>query len=88
MTRVPDRVANLRANPAATVIVRRRRILVQAEELDGEAYDQARTQVERQWRGVPGYERMSGRRVPYFRLIPTESGERSTHRPSPGAATE
>jgi deazaflavin-dependent oxidoreductase (nitroreductase family) len=70
MTRLPDWVANLRANPAAAVVVRRRRIPVEAEELGGEEYRDARAHALRLWPSVPKYERNSGRPVPYFRLTP------------------
>jgi deazaflavin-dependent oxidoreductase (nitroreductase family) len=69
MTRV-DWVANLRADPRATVVVRRQRVGVRAEELTGDAYEEARTHAISLWPGVPKYERRSGRRVPYFQLLP------------------
>jgi deazaflavin-dependent oxidoreductase (nitroreductase family) len=72
MTCVPDWVANLRADPQATVIVRRKRISVRAEELAGQAYHEARAQAISFWPSVPKYEHRSGRHVPYFRLSPTE----------------
>ena len=71
MTRV-DWVANLRANPRAAVVVRRQRIAVGAVELTGDAYEAARAHAVSLWPSVPKYERMSGRRVPYFRLTPSE----------------
>lgn len=69
MTRV-DWVANVRANRTASIIVRRTRISVRVNELTGEEYDAARAHALELWPGVPRYERMSGRRVPYFRLTP------------------
>jgi hypothetical protein len=73
MTTVADWVANLRANPAAAVIMKRRRVAVHAEEVTGEAYDKARSHALELCPGVPKYERMSGRRVPYFRLCLTNT---------------
>jgi deazaflavin-dependent oxidoreductase (nitroreductase family) len=70
MTRPPDWVANLRADPHTHVVLRRRRIAVLAHELTGAEYDSARQHASRVWKGVPKYERRSGRRVPYFRLTP------------------
>ena len=70
MSRV-DWVANLRADSQATVIVKRTRTAVRAEELTGDDYERARTHAISLWPGVPKYERRSGRRVPYFRLSPT-----------------
>lgn len=69
MTRV-DWVANLRANPTASIVVRRNRIAVSVEELTGGDYDAARAHALTLWPGVPRYERLSGRRVPYFRMTP------------------
>jgi deazaflavin-dependent oxidoreductase (nitroreductase family) len=68
MTRPPDWVANLRADPHAHVVVRRQRLAVHAEELAGTAYDAAHAHALSVWKSVPKYERRSGRRVPYFRL--------------------
>jgi deazaflavin-dependent oxidoreductase (nitroreductase family) len=75
MTRVPDWVANLRANPLAAVVVSRRRIPVRAEELTGEPYNEARTHAISLWPGVAKYEQMSRRRVPCFRLTPTADND-------------
>lgn len=70
MTTMPDWVANLRAGGPAAVVVKRRRLPVSVEELSGPAYDAARAYAVSVWPGVPKYERMSGRPVPYFRLEP------------------
>jgi deazaflavin-dependent oxidoreductase (nitroreductase family) len=70
MTVDPDWVRNLRARPDAAVWVRRRRVPVIARELTGEARDEAHRHAITIWRGVPKYERRSGRAVPYFRLVP------------------
>jgi len=69
MTRV-DWVANLRHCERAAVVVRRTRYIVHAHELDGSEYDKAREHAITLWPSVPKYERISGRRVPYFRLTP------------------
>ena len=71
MTRV-DWVANLRHSTDASIVVRRRRIRVSVQELDGDDYVKAREHALTLWPGVPRYERISGRRVPYFRLTPSE----------------
>lgn len=70
MVRTPDWVANLRAEPAAAVWVKRRRIAVVASELSGDERDEAREHALAVWPGVETYERRSGRVVPYFRLTP------------------
>jgi deazaflavin-dependent oxidoreductase (nitroreductase family) len=88
MTTVPDWVANLRANPAAAVIVKRRRVTVHAEELTGDAYDKARSHAVELWPVVPKYERMSGRRVPYFRLCPANGPAAESTEPGHQTATE
>jgi F420H(2)-dependent quinone reductase len=69
MSRV-DWVANVRADPHAEIVVRRRRLSVAVTELSGDDYDQARAHALTLWPSIPKYERMSGRRVPYFRLTP------------------
>jgi deazaflavin-dependent oxidoreductase (nitroreductase family) len=69
-TRTPDWVANLRADASAAVWVRRRRVPVVARELTGDERDRAREDAMQVWPGVPRYERLSGRLVPYFRLVP------------------
>jgi deazaflavin-dependent oxidoreductase (nitroreductase family) len=71
MTRV-DWVANLRAQPTAAVVAHRRRVPVVARELSGDEYERAREHAIRLWPSVPKYERISGRRVPYFRLHPED----------------
>jgi len=88
MTTIPDWVANLRANPAAAVIVKRRRVPVHAEELDADAYDRARAHAVELWPVVPKYERMSGRRVPYFRLCPTNPPASESKEPGQQHASE
>lgn len=65
-----DWVANLRACPAASVWLRRRRHPVIATELAGDAYELARKRAFSLWPDVARYERRSGRPIPYFRLDP------------------
>jgi deazaflavin-dependent oxidoreductase (nitroreductase family) len=69
-TRTPDWVANLRSKPAAAIWINRTRIQVTAKELAGDERIEARTRAATIWRGVPRYERLSGRVIPYFRLLP------------------
>jgi deazaflavin-dependent oxidoreductase (nitroreductase family) len=70
MSRTPDWVANLRASSDAAVWLRRKRIAMVATELSGAERDAAREQAAAIWRGIPAYEKRSGRLVPYFRLTP------------------
>lgn len=70
MTRTADWVLNLRANPAAIVIVRRRPITVVAAELDGAARQHAHDAASAVWKDLGEYERRSGRPIPYFHLQP------------------
>lgn len=74
MTKV-DWVANLRVHPEATVWVRRRRTAVIAEEVTGEEEQQVRRTAFERWPDAPKYERASGRKIPYFRLIPVVRAE-------------
>lgn len=76
MTRV-DWVANLRADPRAHVWIRRRRIPVTARELQGEEYERVSAEAFERWPAAPGYERRSGRPIPFFRLRrrPTRGAE-------------
>ncbi|WP_345430383.1 nitroreductase/quinone reductase family protein [Actinoallomurus vinaceus] len=89
MTRV-DWVANLRANPVAAVWMRRRRHPVIAHELTGEAYERERQESLALWPRSARYERMSGRRIPYFRLDLRTKTPRwrwcESARPGPGRA--
>ena len=71
-TRLPDWVANLRADDSAAVWVRRARIPVMAQELKGGDRDRAQQEAAAIWPGVARYERLSGRVIPYFRLVPTQ----------------
>jgi deazaflavin-dependent oxidoreductase (nitroreductase family) len=65
-----DWVANLRAHPDAWITVRRRRIAVVAEALDGDDYDQAHVAALHTWPRIARYEKRSGRAVPMFLLRP------------------
>lgn len=65
-----DWVANLRAHPDASVTVRRERIAVVAEALDGDDYDRARAVALRRWPRITQYEKRAGRTVPMFVLRP------------------
>ena len=65
-----DWVANLRADPDAWVTVRRERVAVEAEALDGDAYEYARPVALRTWPRIAHYEKRAGRTVPMFVLRP------------------
>lgn len=69
-TRLPDWVANLRACPAATVVVDRRRRSVTATELTGEERVRAWSELRAVWPRIDAYEARAGRPVPVFRLSP------------------
>jgi deazaflavin-dependent oxidoreductase (nitroreductase family) len=69
MATVPDWVKNLRATPNAAVWIRRCRMPVIARELTGDDRTRAQEHATTIWPGVPGYERKSGRVIPYFRLV-------------------
>ena len=65
-----DWVANLRANPAGAVWLPRGRrgVRVVARELAGDDYQAARQEAFARWPRARGYERRSGRKIPFFRL--------------------
>jgi deazaflavin-dependent oxidoreductase (nitroreductase family) len=67
-TRIPDWVANLRTNPRAEVVVRKRREDVVAEELQGDERARAWADARQGWPQIDDYERAAGRQVPVFRL--------------------
>lgn len=67
--RTPDWVANLRADPAVEVTYRRRRRPVVAEELAGEARDDAWRRLATVWPRIERYRRRAGRTVPVVRLV-------------------
>jgi deazaflavin-dependent oxidoreductase (nitroreductase family) len=66
--RVPDWVANLRAEPNAAVTIDRARNEVVAEELVGDERRRVWAVVREVWPRIEGYERRAGRPVPVFRL--------------------
>jgi deazaflavin-dependent oxidoreductase (nitroreductase family) len=68
--RVPDWVANLRADPTAAVTVRRAHIEVEAVELTGSERAAVWRTVRDVWPKIDAYERRAGREVPVFHLIP------------------
>jgi deazaflavin-dependent oxidoreductase (nitroreductase family) len=68
--RLPDWVANLRAESVAAVTIDRTRIEVRTVELtDAEREETWRT-LREEWPRIDTYERRAGRTVPVFRLIP------------------
>lgn len=69
--RIPDWVANLRADPRAAVTVDRRRFAVAAAELEGEERSAVWPRLEQEWPQIASYQRRAGRLVPVFRLTPT-----------------
>jgi deazaflavin-dependent oxidoreductase (nitroreductase family) len=71
--RVPDWVANLRADPVAAITVNRIRVDVQAAELAGAARDGMWREVRDVWPQIEVYQRRAGRDVPVFRLTPISS---------------
>jgi deazaflavin-dependent oxidoreductase (nitroreductase family) len=71
--RVPDWVANLRADPVAAITVNRIRVDVQAAELAGAARDGMWREVRDVWPQIDVYQRRARRDVPVFRLTPISS---------------
>lgn len=69
-TPVPDWVMNLRAGSDAAVWIRRSRVQVRVEDLQGAERDDAQQKAAAIWRGVPGYAAQAGRVIPYFHLVP------------------
>ncbi|HEV2068857.1 MAG TPA: nitroreductase/quinone reductase family protein [Acidimicrobiales bacterium] len=67
--RVPDWVANLRANPHAVAWVDRAPLPVRAVEMTGADRDEAWRHLREVWPRIDRYERRAGRRVPVFRLV-------------------
>jgi deazaflavin-dependent oxidoreductase (nitroreductase family) len=63
-----DWVANIRARPRASIRLRRVRLNVVAEALDGVDYEIARTIALRRWPRISTYERRACRPVPIFLL--------------------
>ncbi len=68
--RIPDWVANLRANPAAEVTLDRRRRRVTATELGGADRSEVWTRLVHVWPRIERYERRAGRPIPVIRLTP------------------
>jgi deazaflavin-dependent oxidoreductase (nitroreductase family) len=66
--RVPDWVANLRADPRASITVNRNRVQVRVVELAGAERDDVWREVREVWPQIDVYERRAGRDVPVFRL--------------------
>lgn len=66
--RVPDWVANLRANPDVQVVVDRVRRPVTAVELGGDERSTVLNEVREVWPQIVAYEQRAGRPVPVFRL--------------------
>jgi deazaflavin-dependent oxidoreductase (nitroreductase family) len=66
----PAWTANLLAHPDAEIVVKRRTIPVRAQLLDGAERVAAWALLEAQFPDYRGYERMAGRPVRIFRLIP------------------
>ena len=69
-TRLPDWVANRRANPEVTVTVNRERRLMHAAELDGAERATAWKLALAEWPRIASYESKAGRPVPVIRLVP------------------
>lgn len=68
--RVPDWVANLRAEPVAAVTIDRARVEVRAAELTGAEREEMWRALREVWPRIDAYERSAGRTVPVFRLTP------------------
>lgn len=66
--RVPDWVANVRANPNVHVVVDRERRGMTVAELLGDERTVVWEQVRRVWPQIEGYEQRAARPVPVFRL--------------------
>ncbi|MEX2293235.1 MAG: nitroreductase/quinone reductase family protein [Acidimicrobiales bacterium] len=66
--RLPDWVANLRADGSAAMVVRRTRFDVRAAELLGDDRVATWNELRRVWPQIDTYERRAGRDVPVFRL--------------------
>ena len=66
--RVPDWVANVRANPDVHVVVDRARRAMTAVELGGDERSAVWNEVRQVWPQIVTYEQRAGRPVPVFRL--------------------
>ena len=69
-TRTPDWVANLRAEPRATITVGRRRLETTVAELTGDEHAAAWDRVRAEQPRVEAYERRAGHPIPIFRVPP------------------
>lgn len=67
-TRDPDWTFNLRAEPKATVEIRRREIPVLAEPVTGDRYDTMWRELLEFWPGYAMEREVAGRRLPIFQL--------------------
>lgn len=72
--RIPDWVANLRANPRASVTLDKQRCAVLANELGGQDRSDVWQRLSVPWPRIDTYERRAGRPVPVFRLRRTNTG--------------
>lgn len=72
--RVPDWVANLRAEPVATATIDRSAVRVRARELAGEEREATWRELRQRWPRIDRYEERAGRPVPVFRLSADHSG--------------
>jgi len=75
-TRIPDWVANLRADARAAVVVERERRAVFAAELTGTARAAVWGELLRTFPNIETYERRAGRPAPVFRLAEVEERRR------------
>jgi deazaflavin-dependent oxidoreductase (nitroreductase family) len=66
----PAWTANLLAHPEAVVLVRGRAIRVRAQLIGDDEREAVWEYIQRQWPGYRGYERVSGRTLRIFRLVP------------------
>jgi deazaflavin-dependent oxidoreductase (nitroreductase family) len=66
----PAWTANLLAHPDAEVEIGGRRLAVHAEEVADDEREAVWAMLEANWPGYRGYERLSGRRIRLFRLLP------------------
>lgn len=82
--RVPDWVANLRADDRAEITVDRERLTVRAVELSGDERAETWAVLRRRWPRIDTYERRAGRPVPVFRFdaVPEPSREGPDSSPS------
>lgn len=73
--RIPDWVANLRAEPTASVTLRKQRVAVVATELGGKDRSEGWQRLTVPWPRIDTYDRRAGRPVPVFRLRRTRTDE-------------